>query len=112
MGTPLAPSINFLEPTVGLAARVWWALMWRGILFGVGAGFVIGFVEGFIGAMAGASAIAIRNLALVSGVVVGVPVGIYVVMLVLRKNFRQFTIRLVPTGVDNQIRTLPANQVS
>jgi hypothetical protein len=84
--------------------------MWRGILFGGGAGFVVGFVEGLIGAMAEAPAIAIRNLALASGVIVGIPVGVYVVLLVLRKNFREFTIRLVPTGVDNQVRTLPANR--
>lgn len=112
MGIPLAPNINFLEPTVGRAARVWWALMWRGILFGGGAGFVVGFVVGFVGAIAGASATAIRNIALVSGVIVGIPVGIYMVLHVLRKNFREFTIRLVPTGVDNQTGTLPANQIS
>ncbi len=112
MGTLLSPNISFLEPTVGRAARVWWALVWRGILFGGGAGFVVGFVEGLIGAMAGASAIAIRNLTLVSGVIVGIPVGIYVVLIVLRKNFREFTIRLVPTGADNQTGTLPANQIS
>jgi len=85
--------------------------MWRGILFGGGAGFVVGFIEGFIGAMIGVSTIVIRNLALLSGVIVGVPIGIYVVLLVLRKNFGEFTIRLVPTGVGNQSGTLPGNQI-
>ena len=112
MGISLTPNVDFLEPTVGRAARVWWALIWRGVLFGAGAGFVVGFVEGFVGALIGASAITIRILTLVSGLVVGIPVGIYVVLLVLRKNFREFTIRLVPRGVDSQTGTPSGNQIS
>jgi hypothetical protein len=91
------PNADFLEPTFKRAAIVWWALLWRALLLGGGAGFLIGFVEGLIGALAGFSTGTIRPLALISGILLGIPVGIYVVQVVLRKRFGEFTIRLVPT---------------
>ena len=97
MSTSFTPNINFLEPTFRRVAVVWWALLWRAILLGGGAGFLVGFVEGIIGAIAGVSAVTIGYLTVISGAIVGVPDGIYVVQLVLRKSYREFTIRLVPT---------------
>jgi len=96
MSTSSTP-LNFLEPTFRRATVVWWALAWRGILLAFGAGFLVGFIEGFIGALAGVPATTIRYLTLISGAIVGVPVGVYVVQLVLRKNYGEFNIRLVPT---------------
>jgi len=94
----LTPDPQFLEPTFKRATILWWALLWRGVLLAGGAGLVVGFVEGFVGSMAGVSSDTIRNLNYISGLIVGIPVGIYVVQVVLRKQFSEFTIRLVRTG--------------
>jgi len=97
MDTPFTPDIKFLEPTFRRAAVVYWALFWRAILIGGGAGFLVGFVGGFVGAMAGVPPTTTRPLILIAAAIVGVPVGIHVVRLVLRKSYSEFTIRLVPT---------------
>ncbi len=97
MNPSLAPNLNFVQPTFRRAAIVWWALLWRAILFGGGAGFVVGFIEGLFGVQFGVSDVTIRYLTFVSGAIVGVPVGIWVVQLALKKRYREFTICLVPT---------------
>lgn len=116
MSAAFTPSVNLLEPTFKRAAVVWWALLWRAILLGCGAGFLVGFIEGIVGSIAGMSVASIRQLALISGAIVGVPVGIYVVQLVLRKRYGEFTIGLLPTQVGTiklgQYRPIPAVDLS
>ena len=87
--------VAFLEPTFGRAARIWWALLWRGILISVGIGIVIGFVEGLGGTLMGIPSSKIMLLSVPSGVLIGIPVAIWVVQMVLRKRFRDFSIRLI-----------------
>jgi len=74
---------------------VWWALMWRAILIGLGSGFVLGFLEGVIGALIGVPSGIIQVVSGISGLIVGIPVGVFVVQLALRKRYREFSIRLV-----------------
>ena len=96
-----APSIVqpvFLETTFRRAMVVWWALFWRAALLCLGAGFVVGFIEGFIGAAIGVPSPTIRVVTMFSGALTSIPAGIYAVLLVLRKNYRQFSIRLVASS--------------
>jgi len=66
--------------------KVWWSLVWRGVLFGFIAGFIAGFIVGFLG---------FPNLGGLAGLVVGIPIGMWVVKLVLAKSFSDFRIALV-----------------
>jgi len=90
-----SPEVTFLEPTLERATLIWWALLWRGVLLGFASGAIVGFIEGVIGALVGVPGTAVRYVAIVSGFAVGVPVGIYVVRSILKKEFREFSIRLV-----------------
>jgi hypothetical protein len=103
MSEAATPISHYLEPTFKRAAVVYWALLWRGILLGGGAGFLIGFIEGILGAIVGIPTDTIRLLALISGVICGVPAGIYAVQLVLRKRGGEFTIRLLSTKAEPSI---------
>jgi hypothetical protein len=96
MSEALTPNANYLEPTFKRAAIVWWAFFWRTALIGG----LVGFTEGFIGAMAGKSAATMHSLLVISVAILMVPVGIYVVQLVLRKRYGEFTIRLLSTKAE------------
>jgi hypothetical protein len=99
MSASFAPNSTFLEPTFKRAAVIWWAFFWRAMLLAMAAGFLIGFAEGIVLSAAGASSGTLQFLPMLSGGIVGVPVGIYVLQVILRKNFKEFTICLVPTKV-------------
>ena len=84
-----------VDVTWGRAAKVWWSLMWRGLVFGGIAGGLAGFVIGFIMGAARASRESIAMLTFWAGVLVAIPVGILVVRHVLRKSWSDFRIALV-----------------
>jgi hypothetical protein len=96
MSTSSTVDANFLEVTFRRAFLIWWAIVWRSLLWGVPAGAAVGFLEGFVGTLAGISPFAIRYVALISGLIVAIPIGIYVVRRALRQRYREFSIRLVP----------------
>jgi hypothetical protein len=96
-----APSIVqpvFLEPIFRRAMVVWWGLFWRAGLLSLGAGFVVGFIEGVIGAVIGVPSPTIRMVTMFSGALASIPAGIYAVQMVLRKNYREFSIQLVASS--------------
>src|SRR5580692_8060113 len=89
---------TFLEPTYGRAFLIWWALLWRSVLWSIGPGLTVGFVEAFIEAKMGIPVVSMRYVPFGSGVIIGILVGIYVVRSVLRKKYGGFAIRLVAIG--------------
>ncbi len=95
MGANAAPSVNLLEPTLKRVARIWWAFFWRAMLLAFGAGLLAGFFEGYFGMMAGLSRATVQHLNILSGFALGLPAGMYALYLILKKNFGEFTIRLV-----------------
>ncbi len=84
-----------MDVTYRQAVAVWWALIWRGLLFSFVAGFVAGFIIGFVGAIVGFGHLT-QPLSMAAGFLVALPVGIWVVRNVLRKKFKTFRIALVP----------------
>jgi len=95
MGVESVSDSKFITPTFDHALVIWWALLWRPMLLALPIGVVIGFVVALVGAIADVPRSAIGYLTMLAGVVVNIPVGVYVVQLVLRKRFREFSIRLV-----------------
>ena len=99
MSTSFTNNTNFLEPTYKRVFVVWWALLWRSVLWPIGPGVAVAFIEAFIEARIGIPDAIMRYLPFISGVIIGLLVEMYVIRSVLRKRFREFSIRLVPCEV-------------
>jgi hypothetical protein len=96
MGTAAGMSAGFLEPTFKRTARIWWAWVWRSVLFGGAAGVFGSLVLSLSGILNHISEKAGQYLGLALGLALAVPVGIWVFQTVLEKDFGEFRIRLVP----------------
>ncbi len=96
--TPETKPVRFLEPTFGRAARVWWAWVWRLIVFGGAAGLFGSLVLSISGIPQHISQSAAQALGAGIGVVLAIPIGIWVFQMILEKNFREFRVRLVPNA--------------
>jgi hypothetical protein len=84
-----AAETTYLELTFRGALCIWWAYFWRHMLFGGVAVIVVGFLEGLAG-LGG------RHLLLsLSAVLVMAAVSLCVLGIVLHKQFRSFSIRIV-----------------
>ena len=84
-----------LEITWARTTRIWWSLVWRGLLFGFLSGFVAGFIVGFLGGMLRLDPQIARALGILAALIVGIPVGLWIVKNVLGKKFKGFRIALV-----------------
>ena len=89
-----------VEVTWARAAKVWWSLLWRGLLFGGLAGVVVGFVIGVILGAVGTPVQVITGVATWAALLVAIPIGIWVVRAVLRKSWSDFQITLVAVRRD------------
>ena len=96
MSTSSASDAAFLELTFSRAFVIWWALVWRGALWGFAGGLPVGIAMEFIGKLAGITSVAVSYLSNSSAVIIAIPIGIYVVQRALRKQYREFSIRLIP----------------
>jgi len=80
--------------TWGRVFHIWWAWLWRAVVFSMVLGFVLGAIGGFIVGAAGRP-----DLGAPVGAVLGwlgsIPVTVYVLGIVLRKRYRQFSIKVV-----------------
>jgi len=82
----------YLELTFRRTLCIWWAYFWRHMLYGGVAVLVVEFLEGLVG-LGG------RHLFLsLSAVLVMAAVSIVVLGVVLHKQFRHFSIRLVASS--------------
>lgn len=96
MATVARTDSSFLEPTFQRTARIWWAWVWRSVLFGGAAGLFGSVVLSLSGILEKISDKAGQYLGLAVGIVLAVPVGIWVFQMILEKDFGDFRIRLVP----------------
>ena len=85
----IASEPAYLELTFRRVMCIWWAYFWRHMLYGGPAVILVGFLEGLAG-LGG------RHLLLsLSAVVVMAAVSMVVLGVVLHKQFRHFSIRIV-----------------
>ena len=82
----VAPETIYLEVTFKRALSIWWAYFWRHMLYGGAAAFVVGRLVGLGGSHLLLSLSTVLVVALVSMLVLGI---------VLHRQFRHFSIRLV-----------------
>jgi hypothetical protein len=94
--TSVAPGTAFLQPTFKRAALIWWAWLWRSVLLGISGSAFIALILGISGLLNGASDRTTQSVAMGLGLIVGIPLGIWAFQMVLEKQFREFTIRLIP----------------
>lgn len=87
---------GFLEPTFGRAARIWWAWVWRSVVFGGAAGLFGSVVLSLSGILEHISEKAGQILGAAVGIALAIPVGIWVFQMILERNFGEFRVRLVP----------------
>jgi len=74
---------------------IWWALLWRGVVYGIPAGFVLGAIIGIvIAALERPDLIDVVGAML--GTIVYVPISLMVTTVVLKKRYRSFSINLLP----------------
>jgi hypothetical protein len=86
---------GFLPPTFARAARIWWAWVWRSVVFGGAAGLFGSVVLSLSGVLEHISDKAGQVLSAAIGIALAVPVGIWVFQMILEKDFGEFRIRLV-----------------
>ena len=83
-----------LKVTWTRAAKVWWSLAWRMVVFGTLAGLVMALI--LWGVLGDAEEIELYSQLL--GYLLSVPIGIWVVHTVLTREFGEYRIVLVPSA--------------
>ncbi len=83
--------------TDGLAARVWWAWLWRCALWGALGGVVAGGIAGGLTGLVGRVDLS-ASAGGIAGWLVSIPISFVVMRSVLRKRFDTFVVRFVPRG--------------
>jgi len=96
MHTAAGSEAGFLEPTFKRAARIWWAWVWRSVVFGGAAGLFASFVLGLSGILEHISERAGQLVSMAAGLALAVPIGIWVFQMILEKDFGEFRLRLMP----------------
>lgn len=84
-----------VEVTFGRAAQVWWAWLWRAMLFSLLFSFVTGFVIGLAGQFAGLNPKEIIPINMLLGAGIGVMISIWMMTKILKKKFGSFRIVLI-----------------
>ena len=112
MGMAVGPDLGagFLEPTFKRTARIWWAWVWRSLIFGGAAGLFGSVVINLSGILNRISEKAGQYLGLGVGIALAIPVGIWVFQMILEKDFGEFRIRLVPKAP--AVRPSPRDKIS
>jgi hypothetical protein len=96
MDTAAGTGAGFLEPTFKRAARIWWAWVWRSVVFGGAAGMFGSVVLSLSGILNRVSENTGKYLGVALGIALAVPVGVWVFQMILEKDFGEFRLRLVP----------------
>ncbi|MBI5245305.1 MAG: hypothetical protein HY922_16705 [Elusimicrobia bacterium] len=84
-----------IEPTRAVALKVWWAFLWRAVVFSLLCGVAAGLALAVISAALRLRPEQISPIAGLSGVVIGGAVSIEVMYRVLGKKFKGFEIALI-----------------
>lgn len=74
---------------------IWWALLWRGVVYGIPAGFVLGALVGAVVAALGRPDL-VDLVGAMLGTIIYVPISLIITSMVLKKRYGEFSIRLLP----------------
>ena len=74
---------------------IWWALLWRGVVYGIPIGFILGAIVGVVVAALGRPDL-VDFVGAMLGTIIYVPVSFLITMIVLKKRYGSFSIRLMP----------------
>ena len=83
---------DFVQVTWKRAFKVWWSLVWMGLLFIFLATAGLGFVLGFFMQLARVEPEIIKTVCIIAGYIASIPMGIVVTKLVLKKHYSDFKI--------------------
>jgi len=104
-----------IDPTWRIAARIWWAACWRGLI-ALGFGTLAAAVFGAIAGSAGAPQGLVRMAAVPVAAVIGLGLSVIPVRAILGKDFGAFRLVLVakeeagPLSTLLSLRSAPPNQ--
>ena len=87
--------VEFVQVTWMKALKVWWSLLWRGLIFGFLAGAAVGFILGFLMGLARVDPETIKTVCTIGGYIVSIPVGVVVTKFVLKNRYSDFRIALI-----------------
>ena len=87
--------VEFVQVTWMHAFKVWWSLLWRGLLFSFLAAVGLGFILGFFMELLKVEPEIIKTVCVTAGYIVSVPIGIAVTKLVLKKHYSDFKLALI-----------------
>ena len=93
---------NILEPTFDRILKIWWSYIWRVTVFSTLLGFALGFVAGLITSIMGRGDLA-PSVGGFLGWLGSIPVSIYVMGIVLKKKYGDFTIHFVKVSDDFRV---------
>ena len=83
-----------LEVTWNRTLKVWWSYLWRCVLWSLLAGVVLGAIIGVCTGLLGKPELA-SPLGEVAGRLASIPVSIFALRIILRKRFKEFSIKLI-----------------
>jgi uncharacterized membrane protein YjjP (DUF1212 family) len=86
---------NFADEFTGKhVMSIWWALLWRGVVYGIPIGFILGAIVGVVVAALGRPDL-VDFVGAMLGTIIYVPVSFLITMIVLKKRYGSFSIRLM-----------------
>jgi len=89
-----------VDLTYGNTLRIWWAFMWRAVLFSTILGFVLGFIGAFTIGPFVEPETGRKIVAPILGYLGSIPVSIWVLNEILSKKYKTFSVALIREGSD------------
>lgn len=87
--------VEFIQVTWLRAFKVWWSLLWRGVLLIFLAAAGVGFFLGSLMQLMKFEQEIIKTVCIISGYIISIPVGIAVTKFVLTTHYSDFKIALI-----------------
>lgn len=98
-------TLNTIEPGAIHVFKIWWLLLWRGVLLGGLAGAAVGFILGIVFGVAGVPPERAQIFFVVSGYLVGIGIFAWVISMMFDKLFSDF--RIVLISLDESVNKEP-----
>lgn len=88
--------VDELRPGFKLVVRIWWLMLWRGVLGAFAISFVAGFALGFVAAITHFAPMdQVKLYGQILGAVIGVIWSLFVTLMALMKKYKGFRIALI-----------------